>query len=66
TGHSSGEILLTSSPQTLLSNIGSCATGKGPGQGAKLTYRLVVVDSPLLKAGENRTVNIILTLTDVS
>lgn len=65
-GFSTGEIVLSSSPQTLLSNIGSCATGTGPSEGARLTFTLEVVDSSLLKAGERRTVNITFTLTDVS
>ena len=65
-GHSTGETVLSSSPQPLLSNIGSCATGTGPGEGARLNYTLRVVDSSLLKAGEQRNVNITFTLTDVS
>lgn len=65
-GVSAGEIILSSVPQALISNVGSCATGTGPVQGARLKYTLAVDDISLLKAGETRTATVILTLTDSS
>ena len=63
-GHSSGDIILSSSPQSILSEIGSCVTGTGVSQGARLRYSLVIDDISLLQAGESKSVTIILTLTD--
>ena len=65
-GVSTGELTLSSSPQTLITNIGSCATGTGSMQGARLIYNLVVDDETQLIAGEAKSVTITLTLTDVS
>ncbi len=65
-GFSTGEITMSAYPQTIISNIGSCVTGIGSGQGARLLYSLVVANTSLLQSGENKTVIITLTLTDIS
>ena len=65
-GASAGKLTLSSSPQTLITNIGSCTTGTGQSQGSRLIYNLVVDDPTQLKAGETNSVTITLTLTDIS
>ena len=64
-GSSSGQITLSSIAQSIISNIGSCATGIGI-NGAELTYILQVDDMLSLIVGDNQTVTITFTLTDMS
>lgn len=59
-----GGIILTDSPQDLVVQIGSCATGTGPNEGVRLLYTLSVDDVSKLIAGEERTSTITLTLSD--
>jgi hypothetical protein len=63
-GTSAGTITLSSTPQNIVTGIGSCATGRGSTQGARLTYTLVINDVESLVAGEEKTVTVTLTLTD--
>ena len=64
-GVTGGEQILTdSTPQTIVTGIGSCATGSGATDGVKLTYSLEVTDVTALVAGEQKTPEITLTLTD--
>ncbi|MGB8952361.1 MAG: hypothetical protein WCC06_06825 [Candidatus Aminicenantales bacterium] len=63
-GVSNGEILLSSFPHVLVRDIRSCATGTGSQNGARLMYRLSVVNLEELNAGESRQATIIFTLTD--
>jgi len=65
-GSGSGEITLSDAHQTLVSGIGSCATGTGGSDGARLIYRLAVDDEALLVQGETKTATVLFTLTDVS
>lgn len=46
-GTSVGTVLLTESPEVILSDIGSCYTGKGVGNGHNLVYALEVDESKL-------------------
>ena len=52
--------------ETIVTLIGSCATGTGGSDGALLTYSLVVDDVAALVAAANATPTITLTLTDAS
>jgi len=63
-GSSAGEIILSTTPQNIVTGIRSCATGRGPSNGARLTYTLVITDFESLVAGEEKTVTVTLTLTD--
>jgi len=63
-GSSAGEITLSTTPQSIVTGIGSCATGRGSSDGARLTYTLVITSVESLVAGEEKTVTVTLTLTD--
>jgi hypothetical protein len=65
-GMSAGKVELSSLPKTLISNIGSCVTGRGASSGALLVYSLAVKDVTRLRAGENKTATVTFTLTDIS
>lgn len=64
-GSAAGEVTMSSTPGTIISSIGSCATGVGAG-GAKLKYTLSVDTLTSLVAGEQKDVTITLTMTDAS
>jgi hypothetical protein len=61
-----GGIAVSTAAQSVITGIGSCATGTGSTDGARLTYTLRVNDAGLLDAADDRSVTITLTLTDVS
>ncbi len=63
-GSSAGEIVLSESPQVLISGIGNCVAGLQPGAGARLYYRLSVENAVLLKSGESKAVTVFFTLMD--
>ena len=64
-GISKGEIILSYTPQTIVSAIGSCITGFKSGTGTQLEYTLSVQDITQLKAGESKSVSVVFTLTDI-
>ena len=64
-GSGAGAVTLSTTPQTIVSNIGSCATGNTASDGANLTYTLVVTDENALQVdATGQTVTVTLTLTD--
>jgi hypothetical protein len=65
-GNSTGEIILSLENQIILTGIGSCASGVGPDDGARLVYTLSVVDMTQLSPGESNSATVILTLSDIS
>ncbi|MCJ7682247.1 MAG: hypothetical protein MUP70_16090 [Candidatus Aminicenantes bacterium] len=64
-GSAASEITMSSTPGTIISSIGSCATGTGS-SGAKLKYTLSVDTLSSLVAGDQKDVTITLTMTDAS
>ena len=65
-GVSSGGIRVKETAQSIITEIGLCATGTGDSDGAQLRYTLRVNDVTSLVAGESRTVMVTFTLTDTS
>jgi len=66
-GNPAGEILLTEEPTDIISDIGSCYTGKGANNGHVLTYELEYDQSSTAYAGlntEQTTFHVVYTLTD--
>ena len=64
-GTTAGELTLNhTGAETIVTLIGSCATGTGATDGALLTYRFEMTDVTALIAGANATPTITLTLTD--
>jgi len=63
-GTSAGVITLDNTAKVIVNNIGSCATGRGIGQGTQLLYELIITDETALEVGAGDTVTITLTLTD--
>lgn len=63
-GQSSGSIALTTTPQTIINNIGRSFTGNGTGNGHQLTYSLNILDYSQLDAVENVEVTILFTITE--
>ena len=57
---------LSSFPQTLIENIGSCATGIAASSGARLKYSLRVDDVTRLSSGSTSSAVIVLTISDES
>jgi len=64
-GSSNGLVIISSVAKTIVSSIGSCATGTGV-NGATLEYSLTITDKNALVANESKTINITFTLTDAS
>ncbi len=64
-GSSAGILTLTSTPQTIVSNIRGAYTGEGIGNGYELTYYLEIFDYKLLDFNQSATLTITLTLTDL-
>jgi len=60
-GITSGNLILTNTPQVVISNIGTCNTGFGNNVDHQLTYRLSISDYSVLKSSSS-TVNIIFTI----
>ena len=66
-GRSAGDVVLGAAPQTIVTDIGSCATDlDGPQGGAVLRYRLSVVLPTALIAGESRSVTVTFTIMDAA
>ena len=63
-GRSAGQITLSSAPQPILLDIGSCSTGAGPALGAQLGYTLSIDSVNDVVVGEIRSATIIFTLGD--
>lgn len=61
-----GGITVSSTPQNIITAIGSCATGTAGTDGGQLTYTLGVDDVTLLDASDDQSVTVTLTLTDAS
>lgn len=59
-----GEIILSQTPQTLISGIGRCFTGDGQNNGHKLNYTIRISDYNLLNIDESSNIQIAFTLTD--
>jgi hypothetical protein len=63
-GTTAGQKTISSSAETVVTGIGSCATGRGAGTGAQLAYLLQVDTVTSLEAGDSSSATITLTLTD--
>lgn len=61
-GIPTGNLILTNTPQVLISNIGTCNTGVGVNVGHQLTYTLSISDYNSVKSSSS-TVNILFTIT---
>ncbi len=64
-GTATGPVIMSNTGQSLVSNIGSCATGIGV-NGTALTYTFNIDTPSSLLVGDNKTVTITFTLTDAS
>jgi hypothetical protein len=64
-GSPSGILTLSSTPQTVVSNIRGAYTGDGINNGYKLTYSLEIFDYTLLDFNQTATLSITLTLSDL-
>ena len=60
-GTSSGQIVLSGTPQTIIYNIGTCSTGAGINVGHQLTYSLIITNFSQLSA-TSASVNILYTI----
>ena len=61
-GTSAGQIILSTEPQTIIYNIGTCSTGAGINVGHQLTYSLVITNYSQLSAS-SASINILYTIT---
>lgn len=61
-GISTGQIILSTEPQTIIYNIGTCSTGAGINVGHQLTYSLIITNYSQLRAA-SASVNILYTIT---
>lgn len=64
-GTPAGILTLSSTPQTIVSNIRGAFTGDGIGNGYELTYYLEIFDYKLLDFNQSATLTITLTLSDL-
>jgi hypothetical protein len=64
-GSPSGILTLSSTPQTIVSNIRGAYTGNGINNGYKLMYSLEIFDYKLLDFNQSATLTITLTLSDL-
>jgi len=62
----SGGVTITSEAQNIVTAIGTCATGVGATDGARLDYTLSVDTATSLDASDDQSATITLTLTDAS
>jgi len=60
-GTASGNMILTNTPQVLISNIGTCNTGEGVNVGHQLTYTLSISDYNSVKSSSS-TINVLFTI----
>ena len=65
-GTGAGEIIVSSSSQSIITSIGSCYTGTGGSDGAQLTYTLEIMDATALEANASETVTVTFTVADAS
>lgn len=63
-GTPAGTISLSSTPKTLISNIGRCYTGDGQNKGHKLHYSLGISDFQALRHNQSSTIQIVFTLSE--
>ncbi|VAW21965.1 hypothetical protein MNBD_BACTEROID01-430 [hydrothermal vent metagenome] len=64
TGIPAGRVHVSTSPQVIISGIGRCYTGNGPGYGHQLSYSLMISDYAELDFDESTTLQIAYTITD--
>ena len=68
-GTPTGELVLTTTPVEIISNIGSCYTENGPQKGHQLTYSLELTsgdDYGLLDFDASKTFTVTYTLSDIN
>lgn len=68
-GNTAGTVALSSKPTEIITNIGSSCTGRGARNGHSLTYKIEMEDNAASYAqlsGDQTTVNIVYTLTDIN
>lgn len=65
-GSTAGQVTLSSTAQSIVTAIKSCATGTAATNGAQLTYTLSVDTLTSLVAGDSKTATVTLTLTDAA
>jgi hypothetical protein len=63
-GVGTGQIVLSTIPQAIITGIGSCATGVGATDGARLILTLCLDNAVKLRLDERKTATIILTFMD--
>jgi len=63
-GVSTGEIILSSTPRSLITGIGGAYTGSGSNQGHQLFYRLLLTDISAISTGADVSVQVTFTITD--
>ena len=63
-GASAGSVIISDSPQPVVTGIGSCYTGTGGTDGAQLAYLLDITNGSLLVSGETQVAIVTYTLTD--
>lgn len=63
-GISTGTVTLSTTPKSLITNIGRTYTGSGANNGHKITFSLDIIDYNLLKSSESKTLTVIYTITD--
>ena len=64
-GTATGEVVLSAAAGTLITGIGSTATGAGA-SGVELTYRYRITDVSAIATDDDATVTVVYTLTDAS
>lgn len=63
-GTPSGILILSTTPKTLITNIGRCFTGNGQNNGHRLNYSLSISDFQALRYNNSSTIQVVFTLTD--
>lgn len=63
-GVSSGEIILSTVPQSIITGIGGAFTGSGPNNGHRLSFNLSILDYQNLSASDNNIIIIQYTISD--
>ena len=64
-GNPAGPRILSGTPQILISGIGGCFTGDGPGNGHRLQFTFRVTDYESLHHIQNLTLQLVYTLADI-
>lgn len=68
-GNSAGRVALSAQPEEIISDIGSCSTGRGLRNGHSLSYKVEMEDDATSYSqltAEQTTLNIVYTLTDIN